>query len=83
MNEHVSNLRYLQWSLESVPDEIIENYYLHSLEGRFIGEAHYGDTIRSLTENDKNDHSFVHTIKAKNNEQVYVTAKTLWKKRLN
>jgi len=83
MNEHVSNLRYLQWSLESVPDEVIENYYLHSLEGRFIGEAHYGDTIRSMTENAKNENSFVHTIKAQNNDQVCVTAKTLWKKRLN
>ena len=83
MNEHVSNLRYLQWSLESVPDEVIENYYLHSLEGRFIGEAHYGDTIRSMTENAKNKNSFVHTIKAQNNDQVCVTAKTLWKKRLN
>ena len=83
MNEHVSNLRYLQWSLESVPDEVIENYYLHSLEGRFIGEAHYGDTIRSMTENAKNKNSFVHTIRAQNNDQVCVTAKTLWKKRLN
>ena len=83
MNEHVSNLRYLQWSLESVPDEVIENYYLHSLEGRFIGEAHYGDTIRSMTENAKNENSFVHTIKAQNNDQVCVTAKTLWKRRLN
>jgi len=83
MNDHVSNLRYLQWSLESVPDEIIENYYLHSLEGRFIGEAHYGDSIRSLTENDRNEDSFVHTIKTQNNNKVCVTAKTLWKKRLN
>ena len=83
MNEHVSNLRYLQWSLESVPDEIIENYYLHSLEGRFTGEAHYGDSIRSMTENDMNENSFVHTIKTQNNDQVCVTAKTLWKRRAN
>ncbi|NOQ91371.1 MAG: acyl-ACP thioesterase [Flavobacteriaceae bacterium] len=83
MNEHVSNLRYLQWSLESVPDEIIENYYLHTLEGRFIGEAHYGDSIRSLTESDVDKNSFVHTIKAQSNNQVFVTAKTIWKKRLN
>ncbi len=83
MNKHVSNLRYLQWSLESVPDEIIDNYYLHSLEGRFIGEAHYGDSIRSMTENDLQENSFMHTIKEQNNNQVCVTAKTLWKKRLN
>ena len=83
MNEHVSNLRYLQWSLESVPDEVIDNYYLHSLEGRFTGEAHYGDIIRSMTENDRYENSFVHTIKAQNNDQVCVTAKTVWRKRLD
>ena len=83
MNEHVSNLKYLQWSLESVPNEVIENYYLHSLEGRFTGEAHYGDTIKSLTENDSYKNSFIHTIKTQNSDQVCVTAKTIWKKRLN
>ncbi len=83
MNEHVSNLKYLQWSLESVPNKIIDNYYLHSLEGRFTGEAHYGDSIRSMTESDMNKNSFVHTIKTQNKDQICVTAKTIWKKRLN
>ena len=64
MNAHVSNLKYLQWSLESIPDEIIENYYLHSSEGRFTGEAQFGDYKRSMTENDIYENSFVHTIKA-------------------
>jgi len=36
-----------------------------------------------MTENAKNENSFVHTIKAQNNDQVCVTAKTLWKRRLN
>lgn len=81
MNEHVSNLRYLQWSLESVPDEVMEHYYLHSLEGRFTGEAHYGDHIMSFTHNDLNKNSFMHTIRTQNNDRVCVTAKTSWKKR--
>ncbi len=41
------------------------------------------DSIKSMTERDANKHSFVHTIKTQNINHVCVTAKTLWKKRLN
>jgi len=81
-NQHVNNIRYLQWLIESIPDYIIDNYYLHSIDGRFIAEAQYGDTILSFTEQDVNDHSFIHTIKTQKNNNVCATAKTLWKERI-
>ena len=80
-NQHVSNIRYLQWLIESIPEEIIDNYYLYSIDGRFIAEAQYGDTIMSFTERDINDNSFIHSIKTQKNDKVCATAKTLWKKR--
>ena len=80
-NQHVSNIRYLQWLIESIPEEIIDNYYLYSIDGRFIAEAQYGDTIMSFTERDINDNSFIHSIKTQKNNKVCATAKTLWKKR--
>jgi acyl-ACP thioesterase len=80
MNKHVNNIRYLQWVVESVPEEIIDNYYLHSIDGRFITEAHYGQTIVSLTKNDSMDKSFIHTIKIEGTDKVCATAKTIWKK---
>jgi len=83
MIKHVNNIRYLQWVVESVPDEIIDNYYLYSIDGRFISEAYYGQTIVSLTKNDineTNDKSFIHTIKVEETEKVCATAKTIWRK---
>ena len=80
MIKHVNNIRYLQWVVESIPDEIIDNYYLHSIYGRFIGEAHYGQTIVSLTKNDTIDKSFMHTLKVEGTDKVCATAKTIWKK---
>lgn len=80
MNKHVNNIQYLQWVLESVPEDIINNYYLHSIDGRFISEAHYGQTILSLTKNDMENESFIHTIKIEGSEKVCATAKTIWKK---
>lgn len=82
MNQHVNNIRYLQWVMESIPDEIIDNYYLHSIDARFIAEAQYGDTIMSLTEREGCYNSFIHTIKVKSNNKVCATAKTFWKERM-
>jgi len=81
-NKHVSNIKYLQWLMESISNDILDNFYLHSIDGQFIAEAQYGDTIQSFTERDKNDNSFVHTIKNQNNNTVCATAKTIWKKRI-
>lgn len=81
-NEHVNNIRYLQWMMESLPGEIIDNYYLHSIDGRFISEAQYGDTIISYTERDIHENSFAHTIKTQSHNKVCATAKTLWKERI-
>lgn len=81
-NQHVNNIRYLQWIVESISEEIIDNFYLHFIDGRFMAEAHYGDTVMSFTESDISDNSFVHTIKTQKDNKVCATAKTIWKKRI-
>lgn len=83
MINHVNNIRYLQWLMESLPEEIVDNYYLYTIDGRFIAEAQYGDTVISLTKKDIEDNSYVHTIKIQGNDRVCATAKTVWKKRKN
>jgi len=79
--DHVNNIRYLYWLMESMPEEIANNYYLHSIDGRFMAEAQYGDTLISFTERDIADNSFIHTIKTQSNNKVCASAKTIWKKR--
>jgi acyl-ACP thioesterase len=79
-NKHVNNLRYLQWLIESIPDEVLNNYYLYFIDGRFISEAQYGDVILSSTKKDSSENSFVHTIKIKGTNKVCATGKTIWKK---
>lgn len=80
-NKHVNNIRYLQWVTESISDEVVDNYYMHSIDARFIAEAQLGDTIRSFTEKDSEENSFVHTIRTQDGT-VCATAKTIWKKRI-
>ncbi len=81
-NKHVNNVRYLQWVIESIPEDIDDNYYLYSIDGRFIGEAQYSDTIISLTNEGINDKTFYHTIKIKGDNKVCATAQTSWKSKL-
>ncbi len=80
MNKHVSNIRYLQWAIESVPDAIYDNYYLYAIDGSFLAEAHFGQTIVSLANFNPEENSFMHTIKIEGTNIVCATAKTVWKK---
>jgi len=83
MNKHVNNIRYLQWVMESIPEDIIASYYLESVDGRFITEAYYSDVILSLTlaQEDSASKMFSHTIRVKGNNQVCATAHTVWKRK--
>lgn len=80
-NKHVNNLRYFQWAMESIPDEVIDNCYLHSIDGKFIGEAQFGQTIESLAEPEDNGRTFLHTIRDIGSNKIYSTARTVWKNR--
>ncbi|WP_445665861.1 acyl-[acyl-carrier-protein] thioesterase [Fodinibius sp. AD559] len=78
-NEHVNNLQYLQWTMETIPDEIIDNCYLHAIDGNFVGEAKYGHTIESLVEPADYEQTFVHTIRDLDSNKVCSTARTVWR----
>ncbi|WP_372755346.1 acyl-[acyl-carrier-protein] thioesterase [Mariniflexile sp.] len=79
MNKHVNNIRYLHWVIESIPEDIVDNYFLHTIDARFIAEAQYGDTVFSLTKKLSTNNSFAHTIKIEGSNTVCATAKTFWK----
>jgi acyl-ACP thioesterase len=80
MNKHVNNIRYLQWVIESIPEDIVENHFLHKIDGRFISEAQYGDTVLSQTKKLEQNNTFLHTVKIMGSDKVCATAKTIWKK---
>ena len=63
-----------------MPDEIIDNYYLHSKDGRRIGETNYGETIVSYSEFDASNNSFIHTVKTEGTNLVCATANSVWRK---
>ena len=80
-NRHVNNIRYLQWLMETLPDKILDNYDMHTIDGRFIGEAHFGDEMQSYTNPTDDKFNFIHSIKDINTNKFYASATTSWKKR--
>lgn len=80
-NHHVNNLRYFQWALDSVPEVVPDNNFLHIIDGRFISEANLGDEILSFAHEEEQANSFLHNIKTSLNGKVCATARTVWKRR--
>ena len=78
-NKHVNNIRYLQWMIESIPEKITDNYELHSIDGRFIAEAQYGDVIMSVTNKGDGENSFIHAIHVEGKDKTCAVAKTVWR----
>ena len=49
MNGHINNARYMEWALESLPDEIYSTWRLKALDISFMQEALKGDTIQTAS----------------------------------
>eukprot|EP00252_Welwitschia_mirabilis_P004449 TRINITY_DN14793_c0_g1_i1.p1 TRINITY_DN14793_c0_g1~~TRINITY_DN14793_c0_g1_i1.p1 ORF type:complete len:390 (+),score=25.83 TRINITY_DN14793_c0_g1_i1:559-1728(+) len=49
MNEHVNNVTYIGWLLESVPPEILETHELQTITLDYRRECNKGDIVESLT----------------------------------
>lgn len=49
-NQHVNNVKYVDWALETVPLNIISNYTLKNINIIYEKEATYGKSIKVFTE---------------------------------
>lgn len=82
-NNHVNNTKYISWIVETIPEEIYENFYLYEFEIQYKKETKYGNTILSgceelPVEEDKVD--FIHTIMDDNLEENHALGITRWKR---
>jgi acyl-ACP thioesterase len=79
-NKHVNNIRYFHWLIESLPDEILDNYMLENINGKFYTEAQYGEKIQVYADKSSTDNSFNHTMMSNIDNKLLVAAHTKWKK---
>lgn len=79
-NEHVNNVKYISWIIESVPLDIALNYEMKEITVVYKKETGYGHMIDVRTEIEKENDTYVciHNIVNDAGEDLTV-AKTIWK----
>lgn len=79
INQHVNNVRYIEWLLESVPDFGCKGFTLKELELNYLGEAFKGDRIVALCRKENADGTrYSHSMVREKDRVELVRATTVW-----
>ena len=79
VNQHVNNVSYVEWALESLPASILVSGSLRDLEVNFLGEAHLGDRVVSQAQpSDESGNAFIHQIIRSDSGESLFRAKSVW-----
>ncbi len=80
VNQHVNNVGYVEWVIESIPPVVQNRSILTGLEINYLSEAIFGDYIISRCRpKDKGHTIFLHSIVREENNKELIRAKTFWK----
>ncbi|MCP4694451.1 MAG: hypothetical protein GY859_40855, partial [Desulfobacterales bacterium] len=81
VNQHVNNVSYIEWIVESIPLAFKEGGALSSLEINFLSEAFLGDVVIAQCQPENDEHAvFHHRIFREKSGKELVRAKTTWKR---
>jgi len=79
-NKHVNNIRYFHWLIESLPDEITDNYFIKQINAKFYSSAEYGEKIRIYMEHESGQNIISHTMRSNVDDRLLVSAHTTLEK---
>ena len=82
MVRHVNNTRYVEWALETVPDEVQEGGRPSAFEIAFRREAVYGDAVVARTRRlvDAGGPAFAHQLRADGAGHELARAASAWRR---
>jgi acyl-ACP thioesterase len=79
-NNHVNNIRYFHFLLESLPEEMTDKYYLKTINAKFLSEAKFGENIQVYINDKLGGCNFMHTMKSNIYNTTLAKAHTQWEK---
>jgi len=82
-NSHVNNKKYVDWIMETVPQQIYDNYKVTSLQIIYKKESSLGSGIKAgcvIDEQNTDNPRLLHKIWDKNTGLELVSAETIWQK---
>jgi len=79
INQHVNNVSYIDWLLESIPSVGDKSRHLSVLEINFLGEAFQGDQVLARCFSSNQDQKvFSQGIIRESDQQELIRARTVW-----
>lgn len=80
-NKHVNNVKYVSWALETVSEEILNDYKLKQLKIDYDKETAYGEAIKVFSETIEIDDGYIiYTSLLNSNGEKLSLVKTIWSK---
>ena len=76
---HVNNVKYIEWCLDTVPEDIYRTHELHEIDINFRSEGNCGDILTVSSEQEINSPAFIHGISNSSTGRELVRMKSLWK----
>jgi acyl-ACP thioesterase len=77
---HVNNVKYIEWCLDTVPEDIYRTHELHEIDINFRSEGNCGDRLTVGSKQSVNNSSaFIHGISNPSNGRELVRMKSVWK----
>ena len=76
VNQHVNNVRYLEWALEAVPPDVHETHTLREIDLAFRSESVFGDTVISAL--GATPEGFMHRLTRHTDDQPLAFVRTEW-----
>jgi len=77
-NEHVNNVRYIDWIYETLPLEFLKSHQLRQLEINYLAEAFYGQSIDITTQKNA-ENTFIHSVGEQSDGTALCRARTVWR----
>ena len=77
INEHVNNVRYIDWILNTLPFEHLKTHILGELEINYLSESSYDDEI-SVSYVEKEKSEFLHSLIRNGDTTELCRARTVW-----
>lgn len=76
INDHVNNIKYYQWVLDSLGGEYLDNHQLKKIDITFKHEGKYGDTFVSKSYFDQEENAWLHALDHAKTGVSHIVAKS-------
>ena len=83
-NNHVNNVCYLEWAMNSLPTDVVENYRIQDIVLNFLAEAQLGDTVITRSTalvGQPSELVYGHNLQRKSDNQPVAAIRTIWCRR--